>query len=120
MRIHAVFLMFAALLPAREVTITVLATTDMHGNIYPYDYLTGKAAARGLAKISTLIKAERSAAPSALLLDCGDTIQGSPLESVYQTFVATGKLPLSLRVAGNPLSADPMMLAMNHLRYDAM
>jgi hypothetical protein len=49
---------------AREVTVTVLATTDMHGNIYPYDYLTGQAAARGLAKISTLVKAERKISPA--------------------------------------------------------
>jgi 2',3'-cyclic-nucleotide 2'-phosphodiesterase/3'-nucleotidase len=120
MRIQAFFLMFVALLPAREVTLTVLATTDMHGNIFPYDYLTGKSAARGLAKIGTLVKTERKSAPSALLLDCGDTIQGSPLESVYQTFVATGKPPLGLRLDANVFGADPMMLAMNHLRYDAM
>ena len=120
MRIHALFLMFAALLPAGEVILTVLATTDMHGNLYPYDYLTGKTAVRGLAKVSTLIKAERATAPSALLLDCGDTIQGSPLESVYQTFVDTGKLPLNLPYDGSLFKADPMMLAMNHLRYDAM
>jgi 2',3'-cyclic-nucleotide 2'-phosphodiesterase/3'-nucleotidase len=120
MRLSALFLILAACLPARQVTLTVLATTDLHGNIYPYDYLTGKPAARGLAKIATLIKAERKNAPSALLLDCGDTIQGSPLESVYQHYVATGTLPLQLRFEGAPLQADPMMLAMNYLQYDAM
>jgi 2',3'-cyclic-nucleotide 2'-phosphodiesterase / 3'-nucleotidase len=120
MRLSALFLMMAACLPARQVTVTVLATTDLHGNIYPYDYLTGKPAARGLAKIATLIKAERKNAPSALLLDCGDTIQGSPLESVYQRYVATGSLPLNLHFEGKPFQADPMMLAMNYLKYDAM
>jgi 2',3'-cyclic-nucleotide 2'-phosphodiesterase/3'-nucleotidase len=112
--------MMAACLPARQVTLTVLATTDLHGNIYPYDYLTGKPAARGLAKIATLIKAERKSAPSALLVDCGDTIQGSPLESVYQRYVATGNLPLNLHFSGKPLQTDPMMLGMNYLKYDAM
>lgn len=120
MRLHAVFLMFAAGLSAGEVNVTLLATTDMHGNIYPYDYLVGKPADRGLAKIATLVKQERRSAPSALLLDCGDTIQGTPLESVYQQYASTGKLPLNLRFAGQPFTADPMMLAMNHLRYDAM
>lgn len=104
---------------AGTVEITVLATTDLHGNIYPYDYLTGRNADRGLAKIATLIKAERKASAGVLLLDCGDTIQGSPLESVYQQFVRTGKFPLNLKPSA-PLTADPMMLAMNHLRYDAM
>ena len=125
MRVHAFFLMFTVLLQAhllqsREVTVTILATTDMHGNIYPYDYLTSRAAERGLAKIGTLIQAERRTAPSALLLDCGDTIQGSPLESVYQTLVATGKLPRNLPLDGKAFPADPMMTVMNHLRYDAM
>jgi 2',3'-cyclic-nucleotide 2'-phosphodiesterase/3'-nucleotidase len=112
--------MFAACLPARQVTVTVLATTDMHGNILPYDYLTGKPAARGLAKLATLIERERKTSPSALLVDCGDTIQGSPLESVYQYFVANKKLPLDLKFDGPALSVDPMMLAMNYLKYDAM
>jgi 2',3'-cyclic-nucleotide 2'-phosphodiesterase/3'-nucleotidase len=120
MRIHALLLAFVSLLSAREVTVTVLATTDMHGNIYPYDYLTGTPAARGLAKLATLIQAERKNAPSALLVDCGDTIQGSPLESVYQQYVASGKLPFKLSFAGKPFAGDPMMLAMNYLHYDAM
>jgi 2',3'-cyclic-nucleotide 2'-phosphodiesterase (5'-nucleotidase family) len=120
MRISALFLMLAACLCARQVTVTVLATTDLHGNIYPYDYLTGRPAARGLAKIATLVKAERKTAPDALLLDCGDTIQGSPVESVYQRYVESGKLPLSLTFEGRPLQTDPMMLVMNYLKYDAM
>src|SRR5262245_17529375 len=104
---------------ARDVEITVLATTDLHGNIYPYDYLTGRYADRGLAKIATLIKAERQASPNILLLDAGDTIQGAPLESVYQQYVRTSKFPLSLKPSVS-LKADPMMLAMNYLQYDAM
>jgi 2',3'-cyclic-nucleotide 2'-phosphodiesterase / 3'-nucleotidase len=116
MRNDAIFLIFSLLavqLSAREVTITVLATTDMHGHIYPYDYLAGRPAERGLAKIATLIRGERKLAPSALLVDCGDTIQGSQLESVYQTGISTGKLPADLNI-------DPMMAAMNALGYDAM
>jgi 2',3'-cyclic-nucleotide 2'-phosphodiesterase/3'-nucleotidase len=120
MRLHALFLIFAAYLSARQVTVTVLATTDMHGNIFPYDYLVGKPSPRGLAKMATLIRTERSTAPSALLVDCGDTIQGSPLESVYQNYVSEGKLPLDLKFDARRFTADPMMLAMNHLKYDAM
>src|SRR5256885_989590 len=43
---------------AREVTVRVLATTDLHGNIFPYDYYTAKPMPRGLAKIATLIAQE--------------------------------------------------------------
>lgn len=65
------------------VTVTVLATTDMHGQVYPHDYFTRRPAARGLAAAATLIGEARRENPNALLLDCGDTIQGSPLASVY-------------------------------------
>jgi 2',3'-cyclic-nucleotide 2'-phosphodiesterase / 3'-nucleotidase len=104
---------------SKQVDITVLATTDLHGNIYPYDYLTGRPAERGLAKIATLIARERVKDPNLILIDCGDTIQGTPLESVYQQWVRTGKFPLNLKPAAR-LKGDPMMLVMNYLRYDAM
>jgi 2',3'-cyclic-nucleotide 2'-phosphodiesterase/3'-nucleotidase len=123
MRLHALFLIFGSFvgfLGAREVTVTVLATTDLHGNLYPYDYLSGQPASRGLAKIATLIKAERRTAPGALVVDCGDTIQGSQLESVYQHFIETGKLPAGLTGPTTALTADPMMTAMNHIGFDAM
>jgi 2',3'-cyclic-nucleotide 2'-phosphodiesterase/3'-nucleotidase len=112
--------MFAACLCAREVTVTVLATTDMHGNIYPYDYLSGTPAQRGLAKLGTLIQQERKSAPNALLVDCGDTIQGAQIESVYQQYVATGRLPMGIQPPAKGFDRDPMMLGMNYLRYDAM
>lgn len=105
---------------ARDVRVTILATTDLHGNIYPWDYLTGKPADRGFAKIATLIAAERKANPNNLLIDVGDTIQGAVLESVWQGYVRTGKLPLNVKFDGPAPNRDPMMLVMNHVGYDAM
>jgi 2',3'-cyclic-nucleotide 2'-phosphodiesterase / 3'-nucleotidase len=102
-------LFFSGLSLAQTVHIRVLATTDLHGNLFPYDYYTAKPAPRGLAKIATLIAQERRDHPNTLLVDCGDTIQGSPLETVHQADIRNGAT-----------SADPMMLAMNALRYDAM
>src|SRR6266404_2593612 len=107
-------------LAAEHVKLVVLATTDLHGNLFPVDYNTDRPANRGLAKIATLIHAERAANPNILLLDCGDTIQGTPLESVYQTYVRTGHLPVKLAFPAEPFAHDPMMLAMNTLGYDAM
>jgi 2',3'-cyclic-nucleotide 2'-phosphodiesterase/3'-nucleotidase len=115
----AALIAFAALAHAEQVTVTALATTDLHGNLYPIDYVTDKPAARGLAKVATLIRAARAENPASLLIDCGDTIQGTPLEYVYQTLVRTGAAPLGLKPPA-PLAADPMMLAMNRLGYDAM
>lgn len=101
------------------VSIRVLATTDLHGNIFPYDYYTAKPAARGLAKIATLIERERTDNPNTLLIDCGDTVQGSPLETVHLAELRAGKrLPDFRAIDRRPI--DPMMLAMNRLGYDSM
>jgi len=39
---------------AGHVKITLPATTDLHGNILPYDYFAAKPTARGLAKIAAI------------------------------------------------------------------
>jgi 2',3'-cyclic-nucleotide 2'-phosphodiesterase/3'-nucleotidase len=120
MRIRAiVVLLLAGLAHSAQIAITVLATTDMHGNLYPVDYGTGQPAARGLAKMATVIRAAEAENPHYLLIDCGDTIQGTPLEYAYQTLVRTGAGPMGLRPAA-PLEGDPMMAAMNRLGYAAM
>lgn len=89
-----------------RVQITILGTTDLHGNLGPIDYYTNKPDNRGLAKIATLIKRVRKEQPNVVLIDSGDTIQGSPLESFH--------------ARKNNQPKDPMMLAMDSLNYDAM
>jgi 2',3'-cyclic-nucleotide 2'-phosphodiesterase (5'-nucleotidase family) len=108
----ALLLALALLAPAsrseasNRVHLTVLGTTDLHGNIYPIDYYTNKPDNRGLAKIATLIKRARKENPAALLVDSGDTIQGTPLEYYHNK--------------KNNQPPDPMMLVMNSLGYDSM
>jgi 2',3'-cyclic-nucleotide 2'-phosphodiesterase/3'-nucleotidase len=97
---------FASSSAAKRVHIIVLGTTDLHGNLYPLDYYTNKPDSRGLAKIGTLIKQARKETPNVLLLDSGDTIQGTPLETYHNK--------------KNNQPPDPMMLAMNSLNYDSM
>src|ERR1051325_11472793 len=47
-----------------RVQITILSTTDLHGNLNPIDYYTNKPDNRGLAKIATLIKRVRKEQPN--------------------------------------------------------
>ncbi|HCB04622.1 MAG TPA: bifunctional metallophosphatase/5'-nucleotidase [Nocardioides bacterium] len=101
----------------RRVRVTVLGTTDSHGNVFNWDYFKNKEyddAAHndiGLAKIATLVKAARAKFRKrgpVLLLDAGDTIQGTPLAYYYA------------RIA--PITAGgthPMAAAMNKMHYDA-
>src|SRR5437667_5417575 len=86
--------------------VVILSTTDMHGRIFPIDYYTNKYDNVGITKVATLIKEARKNDPNLLLLDSGDTIQGTPLEYFHNK-------------RNNPPS-DPMMLSMNALHYDAM
>ncbi|MDQ2976863.1 MAG: 5'-nucleotidase C-terminal domain-containing protein [Acidobacteriota bacterium] len=91
---------------SNRVYIVILGTTDQHGNLFPVDYYTNKPDNRGLAKIATLIKKTRHENTNVVLIDSGDTIQGTPLEYYHNK--------------KNNQPTDPMMLAMNALRYDAM
>ena len=117
--IVSIVVLYAASSAAETVRITLLATTDLHGNIYPYDYFTAQPSARGLAKISKLVEAVRARKSNTILIDCGDVIQGAPLETVYQHYLKNGSAPLGIALRG-PLTADPMMLAMNAMKYDAI
>src|SRR5437867_2261759 len=91
--------------PARA-HITILSTTDMHGRVFPIDYYTNKYDNVGITKVATLVKEARKNDPDLLLVDSGDTIQGTPLEYFHNK--------------RNNTPPDPMMLSMNALHYDAM
>src|ERR1039458_1268123 len=118
-RLIPILLCASSVLAAQQVTVTMLATTDLHGNLVPVDYVTGQPAQRGLAELATLIREGRRGNANTLLIDCGDTIQGTPLEDVYQSIARTGADPAGHRPAAM-LGVDPMMRAMNLLGYDAM
>ncbi|MEO7058664.1 MAG: 5'-nucleotidase C-terminal domain-containing protein [Lapillicoccus sp.] len=107
----------AAATDARErLRLTVLGTTDLHGNVYNWDYYKNveydDAAHNdiGVAMAATLIKAVRAerGADHCLTIDAGDTIQGTPLAYYYARVE-----PIGGRVK------HPMATAMNTIGYDA-
>jgi 2',3'-cyclic-nucleotide 2'-phosphodiesterase/3'-nucleotidase len=69
-------------------TFGLLEVTDSHTNIRSYDYFKlAEAKTIGLERTATLIKAARSELPNSILVDNGDTIQGTVLGD-YQALVS--------------------------------
>ncbi len=101
----------------KQFNLTVLGTTDLHNNVFNWDYFkdlpySDNAGNKiGIAQAATLIKAMRAerGAAHTLTIDSGDTIQGTPLAYYFAKV--------------NPISATvkhPMALAMNAVGYDAV
>lgn len=92
------------------IDLRILATTDLHMNLLPYDYFSGRSACGiGLAGLAPLIEEERVSNGNNLLFDNGDFLQGTPLGD----FLAEGS-------ALAPSEIHPMIAAMNALGYDAI
>jgi 2',3'-cyclic-nucleotide 2'-phosphodiesterase/3'-nucleotidase len=79
-----------------HATLAILETTDLHANVVGYDYFKLAAdPSLGLDRTATLIAQARREFPNTLLLDNGDTLQGTALGD-YQAVVAPvkcGELP---------------------------
>ncbi|MHA3978928.1 bifunctional 2',3'-cyclic-nucleotide 2'-phosphodiesterase/3'-nucleotidase [Halovulum sp. GXIMD14794] len=70
--------------PCAPVKLRVLATTDLHMQVRGWDYTADRAApGMGLARIASLIEAARDEVPNALVLDCGDHLQGNPMGDLF-------------------------------------
>ncbi|WP_017238708.1 bifunctional metallophosphatase/5'-nucleotidase [Streptomyces sp. SS] len=104
--------------PQKRYSFTVMGTTDLHGNVFNWDYFTDKEFDDkahndvGLAKISTLVEQVRAAKGrrNTLLIDAGDTIQGTQLSYYYAKVDP-------ITQTGGPV--HPMAQAMNVIGYDA-
>ncbi|MEW5351354.1 bifunctional UDP-sugar hydrolase/5'-nucleotidase [Streptomyces sp. 16-176A] len=102
----------------KRYALTVLGTTDLHGHVFNWDYFKdaeyadAAGNAQGLARISTLVNELRRerGRENTLLLDAGDTIQGTPLTYYYAKVD-----PITAK--GGPV--HPMAQAMNAIGYDA-
>lgn len=99
------------------VRLRLLATSDLHVHLLPYDYYNDRPQqATGLAQAATLIRALRAemADGACLLLDNGDALSGTLLSDLLAAGFQrrTGSCQGDRRV-------HPMVAAMNVLGYDA-
>lgn len=91
-----------------ETHVVILATSDMHGNIWGWSYEDEKETENnGMARLYTYIQQVRAEYPdTTFLIDGGDVIQGTVLSDQI--------------AAGNPEEPNPMIAAMNYMGYDCM
>ncbi|MDW3224461.1 MAG: 5'-nucleotidase C-terminal domain-containing protein [Paracoccaceae bacterium] len=92
------------------VELRLLATSDLHMQLIAYDYANDQnTTGDSLARLATVIRQARSEAESrgaiCLLVDNGDTLQGTPVGGY---------------LADCPMPSHPMIAAMNALKYDAI
>lgn len=97
----AVPLLFLALgLSAREVAITILHTTDVHGRVAEVRSERELKLGGGLLRCATLVREIRAREPNVIMVDCGDLFQGST-----ESFLTSNRI---------------MVSAVQYLRYDAL
>ncbi len=106
--ICTLLLCFMLALPAQErkVKLKIVQTSDVHGNYYPYNFITQKEWGGSLARIYALVQKERETyKDNLILLDNGDILQGQPT-AYYYNYIDT---------------VSPHLCAemMNYMKYDA-
>ncbi|MCM1988603.1 5'-nucleotidase C-terminal domain-containing protein [Oceanirhabdus seepicola] len=90
-----------------KVILTLLGTSDLHGATNSWSYENDKDYGNvGLERVSTIYKTIKAENPNTLLLDVGDTIQGSIMtDDLYNS---------------NADEKQPMIDLMSFIGYDAM
>jgi 2',3'-cyclic-nucleotide 2'-phosphodiesterase / 3'-nucleotidase len=97
--------------PARpsgsRLRLRLLGLTDLHANLYPYDYYRDRPDdSVGLARTASLVAEARRELPNCLLFDDGDILQGTPLGDLA-----------AQAIAADPAAIHPVIAAMNALDY---
>ena len=93
---------------AADVSLRLIATSDLHACLLPYDYCADRAiSGRSLSDISHQIAVARAEAPNSLLFDNGDFLQGNALAD----YIANAR---------RRRRPHPVIAAFNTLKYDAV
>src|SRR5213596_2235731 len=106
--------LFSALLLALQAVstpdtahIVIVATTDVHGRVFGWDYVRDAVAPGGLSRAATALETLRARYPSNLILvDAGDLLQGNPFATFYGRY--------------DKRQPQPIVDALNALQYDVV
>lgn len=76
--------------PDRDINLKIVQTTDVHGNYFPYNFITRQPGSGSLARVMTRVNTLRDSlgAENVLLFDNGDILQGQPT-AYYYNFIDT-------------------------------
>lgn len=76
--------------PDRDINLKIVQTTDVHGNYFPYNFITREPGSGSLARVSAHVNALRDSlgTENVLLFDNGDILQGQP-SPYYYNFIDT-------------------------------
>lgn len=89
--------------------LTILGTSDVHGNVWDWSYEDDAPADLGFAKIGTIVKKVRAENPNTILVDAGDNLQGTLLtDDLYSTKAELQSVE------------HPVITAMKTIKYDSM
>ncbi|GEA49581.1 2',3'-cyclic-nucleotide 2'-phosphodiesterase [Vibrio inusitatus NBRC 102082] len=96
-----------------SIDLRLMETTDLHGNMMPFDYFANKyEPSYGFARTALIIDDARSEVTNSMLFDNGDLIQGSPMADYIANQFAKDNDYLER-------NAHPVYKAMNLMDYDA-
>lgn len=100
------FLFTSSLYAQKDVSITIIQTSDVHGFLFPFDYINNTAVDHGMAHVLSYVnKIRQDESNEVILLDNGDILQGQPTV-YYANFVDT-------------IGEHLVSKVMNYMKYDA-
>ncbi len=103
-----IIVLFSSLsqLTAQNIKLKLIETSDVHGAIFPWDFINNKPNTTSLSQVYTYIEEQRAdKSQTVILLDNGDILQGQPIV-YYSNFEKTSDAHICARV-------------MNYMKYDA-
>src|SRR5258706_3647321 len=87
--------------------IVIVATTDVHGRVFGWDYVRDAAAPGGLSRAATALETLRARYPGTLVVvDAGDLLQGNPFATFFGRY--------------DKRQPQPIVNSLNAVQYDVV